>query len=185
MCPDPGWCSSTFRGRPVVRPVQGWSHEGREASTRTRVRIVGRVAQSAPDGSDLCVSSGIGHARGWVGASGARTERGSPAWRHPLRLLLRCGKLSGKASRPPTWGVDLVLLSHDQPVDNLDDSGRALLAEIQLVLSTVAASGCADGVTGLPTWTARRHPLPGGAASRSWRCRRCTGLSDASRWWGR
>ena len=31
---------STFRGRPVFRPVQGWSHGRRRGSTRTRVRVM-------------------------------------------------------------------------------------------------------------------------------------------------
>lgn len=36
--------------------------------------------------------------------------------------------------------IDAVLLSHDQHPDNLDDAGRALLAELPLVLTTAAAA---------------------------------------------
>lgn len=74
-------------------------------------------------------------------------------------------KLSGPAVPAADLGpVDLVLLSHDQHADNLDDSGRALLAEIPLVLSTVAAAARVGGVAGLPTWTAQHHPLPDGGS---------------------
>src|SRR5688500_12250580 len=37
--------------------------------------------------------------------------------------------------------VDAVLLSHDEHPDNLDRSGRALLAEVPLTLTTVSGAG--------------------------------------------
>ncbi|MFC4942240.1 MBL fold metallo-hydrolase [Pseudonocardia sp. GCM10023141] len=49
--------------------------------------------------------------------------------------------------------VDAVLLSHDHHPDNLDAAGRAYLATAPLVLSTEAAAGRVEGVTGLPSWT--------------------------------
>ncbi|PKV88811.1 MBL fold metallo-hydrolase [Streptomyces sp. TLI_146] len=52
-----------------------------------------------------------------------------------------------------TGAVDAVLLSHDQHPDNLDESGRAYLARVPLVLSTPAAHGrLGDVVTALPNW---------------------------------
>lgn len=49
--------------------------------------------------------------------------------------------------------VDVVLLSHDQHADNLDDAGRELIARVPLVLSTAEAAGRLGGVTrDLPPW---------------------------------
>jgi L-ascorbate metabolism protein UlaG (beta-lactamase superfamily) len=48
---------------------------------------------------------------------------------------------------------DAVLLSHDQHPDNLDHSGRELLASAPLVLSTRSAAERIAGVTALPNWT--------------------------------
>jgi L-ascorbate metabolism protein UlaG (beta-lactamase superfamily) len=48
--------------------------------------------------------------------------------------------------------VDVVLLSHDQHADNLDDSGRKLLTDVPLVLSTPAAASRLPGVLGLAPW---------------------------------
>ena len=46
-------------------------------------------------------------------------------------------KLEPTAATPAELGpIDVALVSHDQHVDNLDHSGRALLAEIPLVLTT-------------------------------------------------
>ncbi|MDL9980937.1 MBL fold metallo-hydrolase [Microbacterium sp. ASV49] len=48
--------------------------------------------------------------------------------------------------------ADLVLLSHDQHFDNLDHSGRALLQESGVVLSTPDAAERIPGVIGLTPW---------------------------------
>jgi len=48
--------------------------------------------------------------------------------------------------------LDLVLLSHDQHPDNLDDAGRALLGQVPAVLSTPAAAERIPGVVGLSPW---------------------------------
>ncbi|MDM7832086.1 MBL fold metallo-hydrolase [Cellulomonas edaphi] len=48
--------------------------------------------------------------------------------------------------------IDVVLLSHDQHADNLDTSGRALLADVPLVLSTQEAAARVPGVRGLAPW---------------------------------
>lgn len=62
-------------------------------------------------------------------------------------------KLAGPAVQPDALGpLDVVLLSHDQHPDNLDTSGRALLASVPLVVSTPAAGERVPGVTGLAPW---------------------------------
>jgi L-ascorbate metabolism protein UlaG (beta-lactamase superfamily) len=73
-------------------------------------------------------------------------------------------KLSGPALSAAALGaIDIVLLSHDHHADNLDESGRALLADVPLVLSTGEAATRLDGiVTALPTWTSVEQPLPNG-----------------------
>jgi L-ascorbate metabolism protein UlaG (beta-lactamase superfamily) len=63
-------------------------------------------------------------------------------------------KIAGPALTAADIGpVDAVLLSHDQHPDNLDNSGRALLASAPLVLSTGSAAARVDGVRALPNWT--------------------------------
>lgn len=70
-------------------------------------------------------------------------------------------KLTGPALQPEDLGpVDAVLLSHDQHKDNLDDSGRELLASIPVTLSTPGAAERIPGVQGLHPWesTTLRRP---------------------------
>lgn len=59
--------------------------------------------------------------------------------------------------------VDVVLLSHDEHPDNLDNSGRALLADIPLTLTT-PAGGQRLGATakGLADWESIDLERPGG-----------------------
>ncbi|MFR9753171.1 MBL fold metallo-hydrolase [Nocardia sp. 004] len=62
-------------------------------------------------------------------------------------------KLAGPAISPQEVGpVDIVLLSHDEHADNLDDAGRALLPTVPTVLSTPGAATRIDGVRGLEDW---------------------------------
>jgi L-ascorbate metabolism protein UlaG (beta-lactamase superfamily) len=62
-------------------------------------------------------------------------------------------KLTGPALTVDEVGpVDAVLLSHDQHADNLDHSGRALLADVPVVLSEPGAAERIPGVTGLEPW---------------------------------
>lgn len=62
-------------------------------------------------------------------------------------------KLTGPAvSREQVGPVDVVLLSHDQHADNLDNSGREFLATVATVLSTPDAAGRINGVRGLENW---------------------------------
>lgn len=70
---------------------------------------------------------------------------------YPGSVTLR--KLTGPAVAAADLGpLDLALVSHDQHADNLDRAGRALLADVPLVLSTPAAAGRLPGITGLKAW---------------------------------
>ena len=48
--------------------------------------------------------------------------------------------------------IDVVLLSHDQHVDNLDRAGRQFLTSVSTVLSTRAAAARISETTALPNW---------------------------------
>jgi L-ascorbate metabolism protein UlaG (beta-lactamase superfamily) len=59
--------------------------------------------------------------------------------------------------------VDLVLVSHDNHPDNLDDRGRALALAAPLVLTTRSGAGrLGEPVIGLAAWTSHAVPRPGG-----------------------
>jgi L-ascorbate metabolism protein UlaG (beta-lactamase superfamily) len=59
--------------------------------------------------------------------------------------------------------IDAVLLSHDQHADNLDHSGRAFLATVPRVLTTVvSARRLAGGAQGLAPWEGTTLAKPGG-----------------------
>jgi L-ascorbate metabolism protein UlaG (beta-lactamase superfamily) len=68
------------------------------------------------------------------------------------------------AADPADLGpLDAVLLSHDQHPDNLDTSGRALLAGVPLVLTSRSAAARLGGTTrGLAPWDAVELPRPDG-----------------------
>jgi len=59
--------------------------------------------------------------------------------------------------------VDVILLSHDQHADNLDDAGRALLQQARTVITTVPAARrlAASNVRGLADWASTRLEAPG------------------------
>ena len=62
-------------------------------------------------------------------------------------------KVAGPAFGPEHIGhIHVVLLSHDEHADNLDDAGRALLGAAGHVLSTPAAAGRIPGVIGMKPW---------------------------------
>ncbi|MFB8007369.1 MBL fold metallo-hydrolase [Nocardia sp. NPDC056000] len=66
-------------------------------------------------------------------------------------------KLTGPAIPVEQVGpVDVVLLSHDQHADNLDNSGREFLGTVARVLSTNDAAGRLEGVQGLANWESVR-----------------------------
>lgn len=83
-------------------------------------------------------------------------------YRRPGRPVLT--KTAPSAAAPGDLGpVDVVLLSHDEHADNLDDSGRALLADIPLTLTTPAAARRLGGGTrGVADWEAVTLDRPGG-----------------------
>jgi len=59
--------------------------------------------------------------------------------------------------------LDAVLLSHDQHPDNLDHSGRALLASVPVTFTTPAGAGRIDGdARGLAEWESATLDRPGG-----------------------
>ncbi|MET7527778.1 MBL fold metallo-hydrolase [Streptomyces sp900116325] len=78
---------------------------------------------------------------------------------HPL--LVKTAPASGS---PADLGrVDVVLLSHDEHADNLDNSGRALLADIALTLTTPAGGQrLGDRAKGLTDWESIELDRPGG-----------------------
>lgn len=63
-------------------------------------------------------------------------------------------KIAGPALSPEALGTfDYVLLSHDHHADNLDNAGRALLANAKSVLTTEEGSGRLEGNSlGLRAW---------------------------------
>jgi L-ascorbate metabolism protein UlaG (beta-lactamase superfamily) len=72
-------------------------------------------------------------------------------------------KLTGPALSSSELGpVDVVLLSHDQHKDNLDDTGRAFLPSVPVVLSTPDAATRIPGVRGLANWESIELPRPDG-----------------------
>ncbi|MBM7818979.1 L-ascorbate metabolism protein UlaG (beta-lactamase superfamily) [Cellulosimicrobium cellulans] len=80
-------------------------------------------------------------------------------------------RLHGPAAAPDALGpLDVALVSHDQHVDNLDLSGRALLPGVPHVLTTPAGAARlgpdVPGVVGLAPWEATVLPRPDGGALR-------------------
>jgi L-ascorbate metabolism protein UlaG (beta-lactamase superfamily) len=49
--------------------------------------------------------------------------------------------------------LDLALVSHDHHPDNLDNDGRAVLAQVPVVLATTAGAARVPGTVGLEPWT--------------------------------
>lgn len=69
-------------------------------------------------------------------------------------------KLTGPAVPASALGpIDVVLLSHEQHADNLDDAGRMLLADVPLVLTTTQSAGEIAHATALEPW--QRHVVGG------------------------
>jgi L-ascorbate metabolism protein UlaG (beta-lactamase superfamily) len=62
-------------------------------------------------------------------------------------------KLAGPGITPDEVApVDVVLLSHDQHPDNLDNSGKEFLAGVPMTLSTASAAARMPGITALSPW---------------------------------
>ncbi|RLK53698.1 L-ascorbate metabolism protein UlaG (beta-lactamase superfamily) [Actinokineospora cianjurensis] len=63
-------------------------------------------------------------------------------------------KLAGPAvAAADLLPIDAILLTHDHHGDNLDAAGRALLAEVPTVLTTVAGARRLGSATGLAPWS--------------------------------
>lgn len=73
-------------------------------------------------------------------------------------------KTAPPSGRPADLGrIDVVLLSHDEHPDNLDDSGRALLSDVPLTLTTPGgAQRLGKGAKGLADWESVELDRPGG-----------------------
>ncbi|MEG3627392.1 MBL fold metallo-hydrolase [Streptomyces poriticola] len=73
-------------------------------------------------------------------------------------------KTAAPVGSPADLGrVDVVLLSHDEHPDNLDDSGRALLAEVPLTLTTPGGGQRLGGTAkGLADWESIELERPDG-----------------------
>ncbi|WP_331766258.1 MBL fold metallo-hydrolase [Embleya sp. NBC_00896] len=76
----------------------------------------------------------------------------------------RLTKTAPSSGTPADLGrVDVVLLSHDEHPDNLDNSGRALLADVPLTLTTPGGGQRLGGrAKGLADWEAIELDRPGG-----------------------
>jgi L-ascorbate metabolism protein UlaG (beta-lactamase superfamily) len=90
-----------------------------------------------------------------------------PPGEHPVagRVLL---KTTAASLTPEQVGaVDVVLLSHDQHPDNLDDLGRDVVRDAPLTVSTSTAAERVEGaVRGLGPWTHLTVPRPDGSELR-------------------
>ncbi|RSN60847.1 Zn-dependent hydrolase [Amycolatopsis sp. WAC 04182] len=73
-------------------------------------------------------------------------------------------KTAPASLKPADLGhIDAVLLSHDEHPDNLDHSGRQLLADVPLTLTTPSGAGRLGGTAkGLATWETVDLDRPGG-----------------------
>ncbi|MEU2549993.1 MBL fold metallo-hydrolase [Streptomyces roseolus] len=73
-------------------------------------------------------------------------------------------KTAPAAAAPADLGrIDVVLLSHDEHDDNLDTSGRALLADVPLTLTTPSGAGRLGGTARpLKDWESIELDRPGG-----------------------
>ena len=87
-----------------------------------------------------------------------------PPGEYPLGGGRSLTKTAPCAADPADLGpLDAVLLSHDQHPDNLDTSGRALLAEVPLVLTTRSAAARLGGAArALAPWDAVDLPRADG-----------------------
>ncbi|WP_336921928.1 MBL fold metallo-hydrolase [Aquipuribacter sp. SD81] len=70
-------------------------------------------------------------------------------------------KTTGPALFAGSVVADVVLISHDQHADNLDDAGRELLPGRTVLTTRPAAARLGDGARGLRAWESTRLTAPG------------------------
>ncbi|MDT9685519.1 MBL fold metallo-hydrolase [Streptomyces sp. TRM76323] len=87
-----------------------------------------------------------------------------PTFDQPKRYESGLEKTQAPAFGPDRLGrIDAVLLSHDQHDDNLDDTGRELLKDVPVVLSTPGAhQRLGDHVTAMTSWSSKELRTSGG-----------------------
>ncbi|MEU4608541.1 MBL fold metallo-hydrolase [Kribbella sp. NPDC023972] len=100
---------------------------------------------------------------------GGLTFLTDPAFDEPQEYALPTGRVMKKLIGPAVPAadlrpVDVVLLSHDEHKDNLDDTGRTLLPSVPVVLSTPGAATRIPGVRGLENWESVELTRPDGGA---------------------
>lgn len=80
----------------------------------------------------------------------------------------RLVKTIGPSAMPEELGaVDVVLLSHEHHVDNLDTAGRAFLPTVSHVLTTVAGGArLGEHAKAMPRWSSVEIDLPEGGTAR-------------------
>lgn len=95
----------------------------------------------------------------------------------------RLTKTAPASAAPADLGrIDVVLLSHDEHPDNLDESGRALLADVALTLTTPGGGQrLGAGARGWPTGSRSNWTAPTAAPSPSRPFPRSTGPARARR----
>ena len=82
---------------------------------------------------------------------------------YPLGALVLTKTAPASIDPADLGSVDAVLLSHDEHPDNLDNSGRAFLAGVPLVLTTGGGAGRLGGTArGLAPWETVELPRPDG-----------------------
>ena len=119
------------------------------------------------DGSGRHPTTHVGGPTVLVEAAGSRVLTDPtfdpPGKRYAFGWGTSSRKVAGPALDPAAVGpVDAVLLTHDHHADNLDDAGRAFLAGVPTVVTTVAGAGRLGGGTiGLADWGSTRLEAPG------------------------
>ncbi|MFC5183139.1 MBL fold metallo-hydrolase [Actinomadura harenae] len=93
-----------------------------------------------------------------------------PAFDEPRDYILGGGRKvtkTGPTALTPdeVVPVDAVLLSHEQHPDNLDESGRAFLSRVPLVLTNASSAERVDGATALGLWEEYEIARPDGGGT--------------------
>ena len=86
-----------------------------------------------------------------------------PPGSYPMGQRTLTKTMAPAIDRAALGPIDLVLLSHDQHPDNLDDAGRQLLNKVSTVLSTPEAAVRLPAVCGLDPWQEVQIARPDGS----------------------